>query len=337
MMNLCNNSKLLNKGVIMNKYHHLTVEERYQIYALSKAKKSQTEIAEIIKKNKSTICREMKRNSGLKGYRPKQANNLAFKRKKIIRCPIKMNFEVKEKISKKLQNKWSPEQISERFKLEKQSSVSHETIYKFIYKNKQEGGVLYKHLRRSHRKRKNRFPKENRRVGIKDALSINKQNKRIKERKEVGDWERDTMVGVNHKSACLVLVDRKSRFSKIKNLPSKKKAKKVTDATVNILKDLPKLSITNDRGLEFSDHKNLSKKLQIKVYFCNPYSSYERGTNENTIGLVRQYFPKKTDLSKISQKDIVKVEFQLNNRPRKVLDWRTPYEVMFNKKVALVT
>ena len=143
-------------------------------------------------------------------------------------------------------------------------------------------------------------------------------------------WERDTMIGANNKSAILVLTDRKSRFNKFIKLKGKK-SDKVTGATIKSLKGLPVASLTNDRGKEFADHKELSKKLGIKVYFCDPYTSCQRGTNENRIGILRQYFPKGTDLSLLKNSQIKKAETEINNRPMKCLDWKTPYEIMMGK------
>jgi len=150
-------------------------------------------------------------------------------------------------------------------------------------------------------------------------------------RKKVGHWERDLMVGKNHKSAVLVITDRKTRFNTFRKLNGKF-AKKVTKETIIALKDLPKRSMTNDRGQEFSDHQRFERKTKIKVYFCDPYSSYQRGTNENRIGILRQYLPKKTDISGLTNRDLKKIEFEINSRPMKCLDWRTPYEVMMSKR-----
>ena len=138
------------------------------------------------------------------------------------------------------------------------------------------------------------------------------------------------MIGKDHQAAVLAIVDRKSRFNKFRKLNGKH-ARKVTKETIIALKRLPKKSMTNDCGKEFADHKNYEKRTKVKVYFCDPYSSYQRGTNENRIGLLRQYFSKKTDLTKVTNKQLEMIEFEINNRPMKILDWRTPYEVMMEK------
>jgi transposase, IS30 family len=286
----------------------------------------------VIGKNKSTIGRELKRNSGGRGYRVKQAQAFAEAREELKHVPYVLSDELKGEIKKRLAKKWSPEQISNRLRLENKPSASAETIYKFIYTDKEAGGYLWKNLRRSHRTRKRRFPSQERRGRIKDARPISKRSKAANERKTTGHWERDTMIGLDRKSAVLALVDRKSRYNKFIKL-NRRLAPKVTAATIKALKGLPVASITNDRGLEFADHKSCSSKMKVKIFFCDAYTSSQRGTNENRIGILRQYFPKRTDLRNINNKTIRKVEFEINNRPMKCLDWKTPYEVMMKKKL----
>lgn len=311
-------------------YSRVTYEDRIKIKLLVQQGKSNTEIAKLIGKNKSTVGRELKRNRGRRGYRVKQAQAFAVAREELKHQPYVLTDKLKKDITKRLEKKWSPEQISNRLKLEKKPSASTETIYKFIYADKENGGDLWKHLRRSHRSRKRRFPSQERRGRIKDARPISKRSKAANDRKSLGHWERDTMIGLDRKSAVLALVDRKSRFNRFIKL-NRRLAPKVTAATIKALKDLPVASVTNDRGLEFADHKSCSSKLRVKIYFCDPYTSSQRGTNENRIGILRQYFPKKTDLKNISNAMIRKVEFEINNRPMKCLDWKTPYEVMMKK------
>lgn len=313
-------------------YSRVTWEDRIKIKLLLQQGKTNTEIADEIGKNKSTIGRELKRNSGGRGYRPKQAQGFAEAREELKHQPYALTDELKIEIKKRLEKKWSPEQISNRLRLENRASVSSETIYKFIYADKEAGGELWKNLRRSNRSRRRRFPSEERRGKIKDARPLSKRGKAANNRKTTGHWERDTMIGLDRKSAVLALVDRKSRYNKFVKL-NRRLAPKVTAATIKALKGLPVASITNDRGLEFADHKSCSSKLKVKIFFCDAYNSSQRGTNENRIGILRQYFPKKTDLRNINNKMIRKVEFEINNRPMKCLDWKTPYEVMMKKKL----
>lgn len=313
-------------------YSRVTWEDRIRIKLLLQQGNTNTEIAKLIGKDKSTIGREIKRNSGRRGYRPKQAQGLAEAREKLKHVPYVLTDDLKKDIIKRLEKKWSPEQISNRLKLENKPSASIETIYKFIYADKESGGDLWKNLRRSHRSRRRRFPSQERRGKVKNARSISKRSKAANERRSIGHWERDTMIGLDRKSAVLALVDRKSRFNKFIKL-DRRLAHKVTTATIKALKGLPVASITNDRGLEFADHARCSSRMKVKIFFCDPYTSSQRGTNENRIGILRQYFPKRTDLKNITNKMIRKVEFEINNRPMKCLDWKTPYEVMMKKKL----
>ena len=231
-------------------------------------------------------------------------------------------------IEKLLLRKWSPEQISNRMREEGRFCVSDETIYQHIYTDTKAGGQLWRNLRRSRRRRKRRFPSEDRRGQIKDAVPIAKRGKQANKRKKRGHWERDCMLGKNTKNAVIAMVDRKSRYNRFSKI-KQKLATRVTARTISMMKGLPCKSITNDRGKEFADHKSLQKKLNRPVFFCDAYSSWQRGTNENRIGILRQYIPKRSDISKLHWKQLRKIENEINHRPMKILDWRTPHEVMF--------
>ena len=311
-------------------YRRVTKEDRIIIKSKLEEGLTKKEIADKLGFNKSTITREVQRNTGQRGYRAKQAHRMAIAREKSKHGPYKMTPVIMMRIIERLEAKWSPEQIYNRLLLEGEEIVSTETIYKFILEDRRQSGTLWKNLRRSGRTRKKRFPSEDRRGKLKDTRSISKRSKKANKRKKVGHWERDLMIGKDHKTAVLVIVDRKSRFNKFRKLNGKH-AKKITKETIVALKRLPKKTMTNDCGKEFSDHKSYEKKARVKVYFCDPYSSYQRGTNENRIGLLRQYFPKKMDLTKVTNKQLQMVEFEMNNRPMKTLDWRTPYEVIMEK------
>ena len=311
-------------------YRRVTKEDRIIIKSKLEEGLTKKEIADKLGFNKSTITREVQRNTGQRGYRAKQAHRMAIAREKSKHGPYKMTPVIMMRIIERLEAKWSPEQIYNRLLLEGEEIVSTETIYKFILEDRRQSGTLWKNLRRSGRTRKKRFPSEDRRGKLKDTRSISKRSKKANKRKKVGHWERDLMIGKDHKTAVLVIVDRKSRFNKFRKLNGKY-AKKITKETIVALKRLPKKTMTNDCGKEFSDHKSYEKKARVKVYFCDPYSSYQRGTNENRIGLLRQYFPKKMDLTKVTNKQLQMVEFEMNNRPMKTLDWRTPYEVIMEK------
>ncbi len=313
-------------------YRRVTSEDRLRIKDGLDAGLSNVLIADKLGFHKSTVGREIARNTGGRGYRPKQAQRLAEAREAPKHGPYRMNPVAMINIIERLEMKWSPEQISNRLKLEGEDTVSAETIYKFIQEDQENGGELWRNLRRSRRVRKKRFPSEDRRGKIQNARPISERPKKANKRRKVGHWERDLMVGKNHKSAVLVITDRKSRFNKFRKLNGKY-AKKVTRETITALRDLPKKSMTNDRGQEFSDHQTYEKKVKIKVYFCDPYSSYQRGTNENRIGILRQYYPKKSDLTQLTNGELERVEFEINNRPMKILDWKTPIEVMMGEKL----
>lgn len=311
-------------------YRRVTREDRLRIKDGLDAGLSKSAIADKLGFHKSTIGREILRNKGRRGYRPKQAQQLASGREACKHGPYKMNPVLMTTIIERLQLRWSPEQISNRLRLEEEDSVSTETIYKFIDEDRNSGGELWRFLRRSNRRRRRRFPSEDRRGKIQNAVSISDRPMKANKRKKLGHWERDTMLGKDRKASVLVITDRKSRFNKFRKL-NRRFAPKVTKETIAALKGLPVKSITNDRGQEFADHQRCSKKMKVQIYFCDAYSSYQRGTNENRIGILRQYLPKKTDLTKLSNRDLKKIEFEINNRPMKCLDWLTPYEVMMEK------
>ena len=313
-------------------YRRVTQEDRLLIKAYLDVDLNQTQIACKLGFERSTICRELQRNSGGRGYRPRQAQLLSSARQEYRFTPKKMVPELIARIEEKLHLKWSPEQISNRFRIEGKPTVSAETIYQHIYKDCKSGGQLWRCLRYSHRKRKRRFPREDRRGTIQNVTPISMRCKSANNRSRCGHWERDTMLGKNRKTAILVITDRKSRYNRFSKL-NRRLAPNITRRTVKLLEGFPCRSVTNDRGQEFSNHKQLAAKLEVPVYFCDPYSSYQRGTNENRIGILRQYLPKGSDLASLHGKTLKKIEIEINGRPMKCLDWLTPYEIM-NKSCA---
>ena len=210
--------------------------------------------------------------------------------------------------------------------------ICHETIYRYIYYNKFRGGRLYKHLRHKNKKYHNRSNSYQRRGIIIDRVSIDKRPKIVERKNRIGDFEIDTVIGRHHVGALVTVVDRKSKYAIIKKVSSKR-AEEVTKALIEILYPLRKITktITSDNGKEFAYHKEVSEALETDFYFAHPYSSWERGLNEHTNGLIRQYLPKKTDFTQISKEEITTIQDKLNHRPRKILDYRTPYEVFFTE------
>jgi len=260
------------------------------------------------------------------------ANSIASKRQQEKVKYTVMTSKVKAYIKNKLKKDWSPEQIAGRMKLDIGIHICHETIYRYIYYNKSRGGRLYKHLRHKNKKYHNRSNIYQRRGIIIDRISIDKRPKIVERKNRIGDFEIDTVIGRHHVGALVTVVDRKSKFTLIKKVSSKK-AEEVTKALVTMLTPLKPITktITSDNGKEFAYHKEVSEALDTSFYFAHPYSSWERGLNEHTNGLIRQYLPKKTDFTQISKEEIITIQDKLNHRPRKVLNYRTPYEVFFKE------
>jgi len=312
-------------------YTQLTRERRYQIYALKKAGQNQTQIALLLGCHKSTISRELRRNCGMKGYRPYQADELAYERQcEAYRARI--TGETWMLVELLLRQDWSPEQISGRLKLEKKPSVSHECIYLYVYAEKRRGGTLHQHLR-SQKKQRKRYSGYLRRGQIPNRTSIEKRPQIVAQKKRFGDWEADTIIGARHKAGILSVVERKSKLTRLRKLATKAAAE-MKENCIALLAPLAARvhTITVDNGKEFCEHELIATGLQARVYFAHPYASWERGLNENTNGLVRQYFPKKYEFARIKTKDLQQVEDLLNNRPRKTLGYRTPNEVFFKQR-----
>jgi IS30 family transposase len=304
-------------------YAQLTRYQRYQIYSLLRTNLSQSEIADNIGVNKSTISREIRRNRGGRGYRPKQAHRMAQERRKQA-VKKRITRETWEMVEDKLCFDWSPEQISGWLDKRQGETVSHEWIYQYVYADKRNGGKLHKHLRRQKKYRK-RVGEYDRRGKIPNQVSIEERPGIVDDRERIGDWEVDTIIGAGKKGAVVTLVERKSRFTLMKQVVSRTAAA-VEKAILDLLKPYQAvvLTITCDNGKEFTNHQSIAKELQADVYFAHPYASWERGTNENTNGLIRQYFPKGSAFSDITGNQISFVKERLNSRPRKCLDFATP-------------
>ena len=311
-------------------YHQLTEEERIEIYAQRKAKKSAKNIAVKIKRSPSTIYREIKRNSGQRGYRPKQAHEKASNRKKIPRT-IKMTKEVIRFIINALKKEWSPEQISAKMKENLGVKISIEWIYQFIYERQKHGDDLYKYLRIAGKKRKRKRCKATDGRGkIRNRRSIDERPAVIEERLRIGDWEVDLVSGAHHKGFLVTLVERKSRFVVVGHV-KQKKSSLVRAEIIRIMSQYKSkiLTLTFDNGLEFCEHEEVASALNCDSYFAHPYCSWERGTNENTNGLLRQYFPKHTNLRDIDLSQIIFAQNRLNSRPRKILGFKTPGSIFW--------
>jgi len=323
------------------RYKRLSFEERVKIQTLFEEGRNKSYIARKLKRNRSTIKRELdkwvrqpndKYDAALAHFDAVSDNNTKRKDRKINLYP-----KLKIYVFRALLKGWSPEQIANRIKLDYPNDnimrISYEAIYQYIYEHPQ--GKLNKKLIKllvRHKARRKKIIKGTKRSKIKDAVSIDNRPLVINQRMRIGDFEGDLIIGKGQKSAIATLVDRKSRYTlivKVKN----RKSNTVVNALSNAILKLPvekRKSMTYDNGTEMSEHKLFTKLTGMKVYFAHPYSSWERGTNENTNGLIRRYFPKKTDFNNITQQQLNDVQDLLNNRPRKVLGYKTPYQVFFN-------
>lgn len=319
----------------MRCYAQLTQAQRYQICGLKKAGYNQSEIALETSVNKSTISREIRRNSGQRGYRPAQAQRFARERREAA-VTKRISAEDWRLVEELIEFDLSPEQAAERLYQEQGLMISPEWIYRYIYANKVQGGDLHSHLRGQKPYRKRYASGQDRRGQLKDRVSIDERPVAVDRKSRLGDWEGDTIIGRKHQGALVSLVDRKSSFTLIDKV-TRKTAAQVRDAATGLLDPLKDLvhTITLDNGKEFAYHEDIAQSLDAEIYFAHPYSSWERGLNENTNGLIRQYFPKKHDFTTITDEEIAEAVHRLNHRPRKKLGFKTPYEVFFKTSTLL--
>ena len=314
-------------------YKQLTMMQRYQIEALRREGLSQRAIANNINVHHSTISRELSRNKLDNGeYNALSASistRLRYQYKKKNR---RLNKTHKSYIKVHLEKGWSPEQISGRMQEQGLDSVCYETIYQYIYHNQRSGGKLFQYLRHKNKKYTKRSAEYRTRGQIKNRISIDKRPKIVEEKSRIGDWEIDLIIGKHHHQAILTIVDRCSKFTLMKKVLAKK-AELVKQATLDLMKPIQEhtLTITSDNGKEFAYHREIARVLDIGFYFAHPYRSCERGLNEHTNGLIREYFPKDKEFQEITAQEIVDVQNRLNDRPRKVLGFKTPSEVFFGK------
>lgn len=324
----------------MKGYQQLTLEQRYQIYALRKAGQTQAAIAAEIGVHPSTVGRELKRNTGQRGYRPKQAQELAQARQQQRAGQPRLAATVWLLVEAQLRQEWSPEQISGWLAKVHQTPVSHERIYQYVYADQRRGGTLYQHLRCQKQRRK-RYGARDRRGQIANRRSITERPTIVEQRTRLGDWEADTIVGKGHQQALVSLTERKSKLTLLAKVEHAT-AEAVSTAVIQLLagmasEGVPVETITSDNGREFAHHEAMAAALQADFYFAHPYHSWERGLNENTNGLVRQYFPKGSDFGPITQAQVQQVMARLNHRPRKTLEFCTPHQVFYNSDPVALT
>lgn len=316
---------------MQKRYNHLGLDERYQICAWLAVGLSQSAIARMLGCSQSTISRELKRNGlNYHRYRAKEAEDQAKRRisKANRRNATSIDDALWETVKLKLtEEQWSPQQISGWLKLHGKGSISHESIYRRIIADRRQGGQLYLSLRRKQKKYNKRQSKQAGRGLIKDPTCITQRPKRIEDRKTFGHWEADTVIGTQVKGKVLVtLVERKTRLTLI-GIAENKSATSVSAVMINLLTPFVGggvRTITCDNGKEFANHKLVDRHLGCQTYFAKPYHSWERGTNENTNGLIRQYFPKGQSLNHVTDSDAAEVAAKLNTRPRKIHGFRSP-------------
>lgn len=313
------------------KYKQLTSEQRYTISVLLQNRTKRKDIAKAINVHPSTITRELKRNSGVRGHynwETAQANAVRTKRKKSGNHSV--DDSIKEEAKRILiSEQWSPEQISGALAM-KGKHISHETIYRIIRKDKAEGGDLYKHCR--HRLKHRARPVGGKRVPIPNRTSISERPKEA-DGKRFGDFEMDTIVGKGNHGAIVTLIERSTNMLFMRKLPKGKNAKELARTVVHLLRPFKEhiRSITTDNGTEFACHEMISRSLGVKVYFADPYSSWQKGGIENANGLARQYIPKSETFEHVSHQQITKYSRKLNMRPRKKLKFRTPQECFYER------
>ena len=315
----------------MQKRKKLTEEERDRIAALHAQRIGVREIGRLLERNHTTISRELKRNRFGESYNAIHAQHRAEERKRDAgeRQPLK-DKQTYSYVLEKLREGWSPEQIAGRLELEQEKRIiCHETIYRFIYTKALKEDRLWEYLPRKQKHRRKKYGRKSHRLRIPQRVSIHERSPEINNRLVLGHWEGDTVEGKGHRDGIHTEVERVSRF-----LLAKKVSAITSEATIVVQKEmftrLPerlRLSTTLDNGKENHLHMQL-EELKMRTYFADPYSSWQRGTNENTNGLVRRYLPKKTSFTNLTEEELDDIVWEINNRPRKVLQYKKPIEIL---------
>lgn len=322
---------------------HLTSEQRYTIECCLANGKSRKEISLLIGKDKSVISRELKRNADGRNGVYKSALAQKKYRERLWQKPKRQDFSLsmRQHVDAALKCYLSPEQIVGDARKQGKAMVSHERLYQYIWADKKKGGDLYTYLRHKSKRYRHRGHKKDKRGQIVGRIGIEHRPAIVEDRKRFGDLEIDTIIGKDHKGAIVTINDRATGYLKMRLLDTKE-AQAVYEATIDLLKDLKPYihTITSDNGKEFALHDQIRKELCVDFFFARPYHSWERGSNENLNGLIRQFIPKKTDFSTLKHEDIQAIENTLNNRPRKRFAFHSPAQQLCNlvpTAVAFVT
>ncbi len=323
-------------------HKHLTIEEREVIAEMIFAGYKKVEIAKQLNRSPSTVGRELKRNQdSRKKYSASKADRKSKRRRKEGKLPWRLDYgPLKEFVIDKLKEKWSPEQIAGQlpilFPANKKMRISIESIYAWIRGNKSVGGPMYKHLRQARKKRRKRYGTGESRGQIANRKLLQQRPGSANNRTRFGHWESDTVEGKKGTGYLVTHVERKTGYLVASYLPDKK-SETLNSETVRAFSTIPSelvRTLTTDNGKEFAGHESLEKSLQCSIYFADPHSPWQRGQNENTNGLLRQYFPKGSDFSKLSSQQLRQAISALNNRPRKKYQFKTPHELLMPKIIA---
>ena len=311
-------------------YSQLTRKKRYEISALNERNIPQYQIANQVNVDPSTISRELNRNASQDGYDPDDAHRQAEQRQQ-DKNRSHIDQDDWDQVEKLLQLDWSPEQIAGRLDKNGKLDISHEWIYQHVWQDKNEGGTLYENLRLGRENRK-AYGTRNSHTTIKNRTSIEQRPDVVDDRKRVGDWEADLIIGKGHSGALVTLVERKTRFVMIGHV-KRKTADAVRQKQVEMLSPLKDdvHTMTQDNGGEFAQHQKTAKQLEMDTYFAHPYSSWERGAVENMNGLIRQYYPKGSSFKEVDRKQLLRYQMKLNHRPRKCLNWKTPFNAFYEQ------
>lgn len=325
----------------MKHYQHLSKEERFYIWNALRNGASQVEVAQTLKRSPSTICREIKRNK----YRQAKIYTyhwaleiLKWRKRRVAKTKHrKINFELAQMIDQLIKERLSPEQVCGYLLQHHQIHLSHETIYRYIYADSDRHKPLKPYLRQGKKLRRKSYGSDARASKIPNRVSITERASIVDRKTRIGDWECDTVIGKDRKSVQVTVVDRVTLYTCCSRVFSRS-ADVVSRAIIRMLKPhkAKVKTLTFDNGSEFVRHEKVARSLNAKTYFAHPYSSWERGINENTNGLLRQYFPKKTDFTKVSWHQVKDAVDSLNNRPRKTRNYQTPNQLFNNVFVPLL-
>lgn len=313
-------------------YHQLSEHERYTTTSLLISRRSQAEIARILGRSRSTISRELRRNRSTHDgkYRAEVAHSYATARRRRERRGWQFSPQQLNLVARRVEKDWSPQQVSERLKLEGILLISHQTIYHFIVWDKKRGGSLHTHLRSAGKQRRKRHGSTDSRGILQGKRHISERPAEVETRQTIGHWEGDTMIGRDRYHCILTFVERRSGYAIIRKMRCRTAAEVVAAAAPAIKAHLSRFkTATLDNGTEFHDYKKLEQLFSVRFYFATPYHSWERGSNENLNGLIRQYLPRGCCMSELTQAQCDWIAHQLNCRPRKRLGFKSPQEVYY--------